>query len=159
MYSEKKIDDRRVNKNRNNYLQIYRATHSEEKRYNKNSYEKKLYHRKLAEKEKKRINANFAFRGKKIGTKEYLLFIVLIIMTFILMMFTEDYDDNKLVSFYIILLFIWFIAILYNVNSKFYYMFLVIYIFFVLVSSYLYRSYEKEELKLFNTKAKSNNKK
>ena len=80
-------------------------------------------------------------------------------MTFILMMFTEDYDDNKLVSFYIILLFIWFIAILYNVNSKFYYMFLVIYIFFVLVSSYLYRSYEKEELKLFNTKAKSNNKK
>ena len=27
----KKIDDRRVNKNRNNYLQIYRATHSKKK--------------------------------------------------------------------------------------------------------------------------------
>ena len=159
MYTEindETINVERINKNRTNYLKIYRATHSEDKRYNKHSYNKKLYHRKLAEKEKRRIDSNFAFRGKNIRTKEYLLIIVLLIFTCILLMFTEDYQDQKLVSFYIILFFIWSIALVYNVNSAYYYMFLIIYIVFLLFSSYLYKSYEREELKLFDNKLQGN---
>ena len=38
MYTEIKIKKDRINKNRENYLKIYRATHSEDKRYNKHSY-------------------------------------------------------------------------------------------------------------------------
>ena len=71
-------------------------------------------------------------------------------------MFTEDYQDQKLVSFYILLFFIWSIALVYNVNSAYYYMFLIIYIVFLLVSTNLYKSYEREELKLFDNKLQGN---
>ena len=73
-------------------------------------------------------------------------------MTFVLMMFLEDYEDSKLNTFYIILFFIWAVALVCDVNSKFYYMFLVIYFIFIFVTAYLYWSYETEELKLFDNK-------
>ena len=151
----KEISYERIKKNRENYLKIYKTTKEGERTYKKSSYDYKLYDKKLSEKEKKRINANFAFRGKKIGTKEYLLFIILMIMTFVLMMFLEDYEDPKLLTFYIILFFVWAVALVYDVNSKFYYMFLAIYFIFMFVTAYLYWSYETEELKLFDNKKNS----
>ena len=162
MGSEKEIKHERLEKNKDNYLKVYRANKEGDRTYQKSSYDYKLYDKKLSEREKKRINANFSFRGKKLGTKEYLLFIILLITTFVLMMFLDDFEDPKLNTFYIILFFLWAIALVYDVNSKYYYMFLIIYIVFILVSAYLYWSYETEALKLFNNKnnkAGSNKKK
>jgi K+-sensing histidine kinase KdpD len=163
MGSEKEIKHERLKKNMDNYLKVYRVNKEGEKTYHKSSYNYKLYDKKLSEREKKRINANFAFRGKKIGTKEYLLFIILLITTCVLMMFLDDFEDPKLNTFYIILFFLWAVALVYDVNSKYYYMFLIIYFVFIFVTAYLYWSYETEALKIFdnksNNKAGSNKKK
>ena len=163
MGSEKEIKHERLKKNMDNYLKVYRVNKEGEKTYHKSSYNYKLYDKKLSEREKKRINANFSFRGKKMGTKEYLLFIILLIITCVLMMFLDDFEDPKLNTFYIILFFLWAVALVYDVNSKYYYMFLIIYFVFIFVTAYLYWSYETEALKIFdnksNNKAGSNKKK
>ena len=99
MGSEKEIKHERLQKNMENYLKVYRVNKEGEKTYNKSSYNNKLFDKKLSEREKKRINANFSFRGKKIGTKEYLLFIILLITTCVLMMFLDDFEDPKLNTF------------------------------------------------------------
>ena len=108
--------------------------------------------------DKKIMEARFQFRGEPMNIKHYLIMIIM----FILLLFLADSNYVKQSSYtiiaYIFLYFLLFIALKYNVNSKFYLVFLGLFVF-VFLTTKNFDFIDWEDIDLSPNNLKKNNKK
>ena len=96
-------------------------------------YEEKDYDRRMTNTDKKIAESRFTYRGEKLQAKHAML---LVIMFFVLMVFIGSsfpYPKPFTTGAYTFLFFMLYIAFLYNVNSKFYWVFFCIFIVIFLI--------------------------
>ena len=104
-------------------------------RTKREKYTKKDYDRRMTAKDKKIVDSRFTFRGNRLQAKHAML---LVIMFFVLMVFIgSSFPDTKpfTTGAYVFLFFMLYIAFLYNVNSKFYWLCFCIFIVIFLISN------------------------
>lgn len=104
-------------------------------RTKREKYTKKDYDRRMTAKDKKIVDSRFNFKGNSLQAKHAML---LVIMFFVLMVFIgSSFPDVKpfITGAYVFLFFMLYIAFLYNVNSKFYWLCFCIFIVIFLISN------------------------
>ena len=110
-------------------------------------YDKKDYDRRMTDRDKEIVNSRFTHRGEFLQAKHAML---LVIMFFVLMVFIgSSFPAGKTytTAAYTFLFFMLYIAFLYNVNSKFYWLFFCIFIIiFLICKPFSFFNFEIEEL-------------
>ena len=112
-----------IAKGRNTYLKLYNIT-----KQDKEVYDKKKYNVRMTPRDKRRVEGKFQFRGGGFQIK-YLL--IMLIMVFLILLLADTNLERKsmgLVLIYLLMFSMLFIAMKYNVNSYFYWVFFVIFI-------------------------------
>lgn len=148
-----------VKKNLDTHLKFYNYTKVKREKYNR-----KFYDRRLSKSDRKRIESKFAFRKKPFTIKHTLLFIIIFVTIMLLVGLNTNYLDKNVLGCFIFLFFLLAIALGYDVNSKFYWMFLILFLFVMFFTSYTNFTYDKtaelmEKAKSLGSNKKGNNKK
>jgi len=154
----KKIGER-TEKNRETHLKFYNYLENERENYNK-----RFYDRRLSKGDIRKIESKFAFRKKPFTVKHTLIFIIIFVTAMLLVGFNTNYLDNTVLKCFILLFFLLGIALGYDVNSKFYWMFLILFLLVIFFASYTNFTYGlddelKEKIKMVGNNKKINNKK
>ena len=116
-------------------------------------YDKKDYDRRMTGSDKEIVKSRFTHRGVFLQAKHAML---LVIMFFVLMVFIgSSFPAGKTytTAAYTFLFFMLYIAFLYNVNSKFYWLFFCIFIIiFLICKPFSFFNFDMEELNNNNKK-------
>lgn len=119
----------KTNEGAQKYRQLYKIQQTKREKYSEKDYD-----RRMTSRDKEITESRFTFRGNKLQAKHAML---LVIMFFVLMVFIGSsfpYSKPFTVGGYVFLFFMLYIAFLYNVNSKFYWLFFCIFIVIFLIS-------------------------
>ena len=149
-----------ISKNLNTHLNFYNYNRIEREKYNK-----KFYDRRLSKSDIKKIESKFAFRKKPFTVKHVLIMLIIFVTIMLLVGLNTNHKDNTVLGAFILLFFLLAIALGYDVNSRFYIMFIIIFILIMFFTSYTNYTYDSlNELKGkvkslgVNNKAKINKK-
>lgn len=150
----KKIGER-TEKNRDTHLKFYNYLEAERG----DKYNKKFYDRRLSKGDRKRIESKFAFRKNPFTVKHTLIFIIIFVTAMLLVGLNTEYLDSNVLRCFILLFFLLGIALGYDVNSKFYWLFLIIFLLVILFASYTNFTYRMDDELKEKVRMLSNNKK
>ena len=132
-----------ITKNLNTHLDFYNYNRIEREKYTK-----KFYDRRLSKSDKKKIESKFAFRKKPITIKHVLIMIIIFVTIMFLLGLNTEHIDKTVLGSFIFLFFLLAIAMGYDVNSKFYIIFIILFILVIFFASYTNYSYKNlDELK------------
>ena len=150
---------KRTEKNRDMHLKFYNYAETERAKYNR-----RLYDRRLSKGDRKKIESKFAFRKKPFTIKHTLIFIIIFVTALLLVGLNTNYLDKNVLKCFILLFFLLGIALGYDVNSKFYWMFLILFLLVIFFASYTNFTYGlddelKEKIRIAGNNKKMNNKK
>ena len=129
-----------ITKNLNTHLDFYNYNRVEREKYTK-----KFYDRRLSKSDIKKIESKFAFKKNPITVKHVLLMLIIFITIMLLVGLNTNYRDNTVLGCFIFLFFLLAIAMGYDVNSKFYIMFIIIFILVIFFTSYTNYTYDSVE--------------
>ena len=110
-----------ISKNLNTHLNFYNYNRIEREKYNK-----KFYDRRLSKSDIKKIESKFAFRKKPFTVKHVLIMLIIFVTIMLLVGLNTNHKDNTVLGAFILLFFLLAIALGYDVNSRFYIMFIII---------------------------------
>ena len=151
VYQENTKDQRNILKK---YRDLYklRRDRKEEKDI---TYDNREYPRRVTEKDKKIERSRFEYRGTSLQRKHFLLIVLMFFMMLFLCEAIGMEKSNYTIGGYVLLFALLFIAFRYDVNSKFYFVFLIIFlIHFSITKSY---NIFLPEYELINNKNTKNN--
>lgn len=101
------------------------------------TYDNRNYPRRVTEKDKKIERSRFEYRGTKLGRKHFLIGVLMFFMILFLCEAVSTEKSNYTLGGYIFLFVLLLIAFRYNVNSAYYFVFIILFlIHFSLTKSY-----------------------
>ena len=131
-----------TDKSAKKYRQLYKIQQTKREKYTKKDYD-----RRMTSRDKEIVESRFNFRGNKLEAKHGML---LTIMFFVLMVFVGSsfpYPKPFTTGAFVFLFFMLYIAFLYNVNSKFYWLFFCLFIvIFLICKPFSFFNFSLEEL-------------
>ena len=118
------------------YKQLYKLR-KERKEEKDITYDNRNYPRRVTEKDKKIERSRFEYKGTKLGRKHFLIGVLMFFMILFLCEAVSTEKSNYTLGGYIFLFALLLIGFRYDVNSKFYFVFLILFIIhFSLTKSY-----------------------
>ena len=154
LYQEDEQSTRQKTSILTKYRDLYKLR-KERKKEKDITYDKREYPRRITEKEKNIERSRFEYRPKKLQRKHFLLIVLMFFMILFLCEAIATNKSNYTIGGYVFLFALLFIAFRYDVNSKFYFIFLIIFlIHFSLTKSY---NILLPEYELINNKNNKNN--
>lgn len=133
-------EDEQSPKQKDSILTKYRKLYNlrkERKEEKDITYNKREYPRRTTEKEKNIERSRFEYRPRKLQRKHFLLIVLMFFMMLFLCEAVSTNKSNYTIGGYVFLFALLFIAFRYDVNSKFYLIFVIIFlIHFSLTKSY-----------------------
>lgn len=143
----------KTDKAKEKYLKVYAITKQEEEKY-----EKKKYDVRMTPRDKRIAESQFSFRGNPMTIKHLFIMIIMVILVLILAGTNYEKDSKFILSAYLFLFMLLYIALMYNVNSKFYWVFFALFLVIFLVTKNFSFLYVETEM-MNNKNNKNNNKK
>ena len=105
------------------YMKLYKINKEEDEKYSEKKYPKRM-----TPKDIEVAQSKFAHKGQYLEKKHILIMVMMICLMLILLATNAIPRSNTTLGLYIFLFFLLYVAFMYNVNSKFYWTFLVLFI-------------------------------